>query len=218
MAARREAVWNWNTNLWFQAVYLSTPPPTGATMDDIEAAKLPEFYKMWTVIRGRCRDPKEGPDTIGRLKAKGCKVWSYNCQRFMHNQKILPYYRFYPWECRLMDLEGFAIWTIYSPQGDGWDSRDGFDDGIAWRGVDRKPIPTKRLEAVREGLEDVAYMDRLEKELARLKAKGLSFPQYEALLAARADIVKAEDQKRVDEWKLAVGRAIDSLVTAGRCK
>ena len=215
-AARREAVWNWNTNLWFQAVYLSTPPPTGATMDDIEAAKLPEFYKMWTVIRGRCRDPKEGPDTIGRLKAKGCKVWSYNCQRFMHNQKILPYYRFYPWECRLMDLEGCAIWTIYSPQGDGWDSRDGFDDGIAWRGVDRKPIPTKRLEAVREGLEDVAYMDRLEKELARLKAKGLSFPQYEALLAARADIVKAEDQKRVDEWRLAVGRAVDSLVATKR--
>ena len=131
----------------------------------------------------------------------------------MHNQKILPYYRFYPWECRMMDLEGCAIWTIYSPQGDGWDSRDGFDDGIAWRGLNRKPIPTKRLEAVREGLEDVAYMDRLEKELARA-GKG-RYPAFEKLLEERAEIVKAEDQKRVDAWRLAVGRAIDSLVANG---
>lgn len=215
LAARREAVWNWNTNLWFQATYLTTPPPRGATMDDIEAAKMPEFFKMWTVLRARCRDPKEGPDTISRLKAKGCKVWSYECQQFMHNQSILPYFRFYPWECRKQELEGCAIWTIYEPKGDGWDSRDGFDDGIAWRGIDRKPIPTKRLEALREGLEDVAYMDRLEKELARAKANGRAFPQYKALLDGRDEIVRAKDQKRVDEWRLAVGRAIDSLVAKG---
>ena len=211
-AAAREAVWNWNTNLNFLATYLSTPPPTGATMDDIEAAKLPEFYKNWAVINGRCRDPEKGPDTINRLKAKGCKVWTYNCQQFMTRLSILGYYRFYPWDAYMRDLEGFAFWTAYSPNGDdGWDSSDGLDEGFCWRGLDKKPIPTKMLEAVREGLEDVAYMDRLEKELARLKAKGKSFPQYEALLAERADIVKAEDQKRVDAWRLAVGRAIDSL-------
>jgi hypothetical protein len=181
-------------------------------MDDIEKAKLPEFYKQWTVIRGRCRDPKEGPDTIGRLKAKGCEVWSYNCQRFMHNQKILSYYRLYPWECRMMDLDGMALWTIYSPVGDGWDSRDGFDDGVAWRGLDRKPVPTKRLEAVREGLEDIAYMDRLEKELARAKSEGRVYPKrYEELLSGREAIIKAEDQKLVDEWRLEAGRAVDEL-------
>ena len=57
-ADRREAVVReFGTNLWFQAVYLSTPPPTGATMEDIEEAKLPEFFKMWTVIDGVFRDP-----------------------------------------------------------------------------------------------------------------------------------------------------------------
>ncbi|MBQ2539217.1 MAG: hypothetical protein II555_03750, partial [Bacteroidales bacterium] len=40
------------TNLWFQCVYLSTPPPTGATIEDIEEAKLPEFFKMFTAIEG----------------------------------------------------------------------------------------------------------------------------------------------------------------------
>ena len=211
-AVRREEVWNWNTNLYFQAVYLSTPPPTGATMDDIEAAKLPEFYKMWTVIHGRCRDPEKGPDTIRRLRQKGCQVWSYKCGQFMQGHATLKYYRFYPWEAYMMGLDGFAFWTVYGPRGDdGWDSRDGYDEGLCWRGLDKKPIPTKKLEAVREGLEDVAYMAILEKELARQKAKGKGFPQYEALLAERAGIMKADDQKRVDAWRLAVGRAIDSL-------
>ena len=38
----------------------SIPAPTGATMDDIEEAKLPEFYKMFVVIDGVFRDPKRG--------------------------------------------------------------------------------------------------------------------------------------------------------------
>ena len=216
-AAQREAVWKWNTSLNFLTTYISTPPPTGATMDDIEAAKLPEFFKVWAVTYGRCRDPKKGPDTIGRLRAKGCKVWTYSCAQFMVRQSILDYYRFYPWDAYMHNLDGFAFWTVFRPEGDdGWDSRDGYDEGLCWRGLDKKPIPTKMLEAVREGLEDVAYMDRLKKELARHKAAGRSFPQYEELLAAREEIVKANDQKKVDAWRLAVGRAIDLLCGNGK--
>lgn len=216
-AAQREAVWNWSTNLNFLATYLSTPPPTGATMDDIEAAKLPEFFKNWAVINGRCRDPEKGPDTIGRLKRKGCKVWTYNCQQFMTRPSILGYYRFYPWDAYMRGLEGFAFWTAYSPNGDdGWDSSDGLDEGLCWRGLDKKPIPTKMLEAVREGLEDVAYMDRLKKELARHKSAGRDFPQYETLLTACQAIVKVNSQKMVDEWRLAIGRAVDSLCGSGK--
>ena len=212
LAAEREAVRAWNTNLTFMATYLSTPPPTGATMDDIEAAKLPEFFKQWAVINGRCRDPKEGPDTIGRLRAKGCKVWTYSCQQFMVRRSILGYYRFYPWDAYMRGLDGFAFWTGYSPHGDdGWDSRDGFDEGLTWRGIDKKPTPTKMLEAVREGLEDVAYMDALEKALAAERAAGRDHPEWGKLLADREAIIKSSDQKMVDQWRLAVGRAIDSL-------
>ena len=78
-------------------------------------------------------------------------------------------------------------------------------------GNGKEMIPTKRFEAFREGLEDVAYMDRLKKELARHKAAGRSFPQYGELLAVREVVVKANGQKKVDEWRLAVGRAIDML-------
>ncbi len=56
------------------------------------------------------------------------------------------------------------------------------------------------LEAVREGLEDVAYMAMLEKTDS---AKAC------ALLEQRAALIEAKDQKQVDVWRLAAGRLID---------
>ena len=209
-ASERAAVSSWNTNLVFAATYLSTPPPTGATLEDIRANGLDDFFKLWWIIYGRCADKVEGPKMINHLRSKGRSVWSYRCAMFMHNKETLEYYRFHPWRARLLGLDGFAFWTVGGPKGDGWDSRDGYDEGITWQGLDKRTVPTRGLEAVREGLEDVAYMDRLEKELARVGCG--KFPAYEKLLADREDVLKRADQREVDAWRLAVGRAIDALV------
>ena len=236
LADRRAAVTReFGTNLWFQAVYLSTPPPTGATIEDIEEAHLPEFYKMWTVIDGVFRDPVRGPDVTRRLRAKGCKVWTYTCARYMQTQDVLNYYRFFLWRAYMRGLDGAAMWTSGRRLGDdGWDSRDGYDDGILWAGVGKQMIPTKRFEAFREGLEDVAYMDLLEKIVNGRDVRcpsegagkrrdgrcpsGASLPaaiaEAKALLDAREDVIKAHDQKKLDAWRLAVGRAIDAVVVA----
>ena len=211
-ADRRAAVTKeLGTNLWFQCVYLSTPPPTGATMEDIEEAKLPEFYKMFTVIDGVFRDPVRGPDVTRRLRAKGCKVWTYMCSRYMQTQDVLNYYRFYLWRAYMRGLDGAAMWTSGGRYGDdGWDSRDEYDDGILWAGNDKEMIPTKRFESFREGLEDVAYMDLLAKAIAT-KGKGAATLAAQSLLDAREDVMKAHDQKALDAWRLAAGRAIDAL-------
>ncbi|MBQ6470934.1 MAG: hypothetical protein IJJ33_03040, partial [Victivallales bacterium] len=209
MAEAREAVAKINPGWTFQCVYLSTPPPIGATIDDIEEGKLPEFYKMFTVIRNLLKDPKRGPEVIRRLKAKGCQVWSYECARYMQTQDILNYYRLYPWECRLMGLDGLAIWISLTPRGDdGFDSRDGYDDGALWRGLDKTPVTTKRFEAFREGLEDVAYMARLELELTRFKEKGLDSTELQQLLQQCEEILRHQSQDKVDQWRRSAGRAI----------
>ena len=218
-AKEREMVWSWNTNLWFQAVLLSTPPPTGPTLEQIEKAKLPEFYRMWTVIHGLLKDPVRGPETRRVLKSKGAQVWSYQCRRYIQRRDVLEYFRFYPWECRLMGLDGMAYYTILTPEGDdGWDARDGLDEGMCWRGIDKKPVPTKRLEAVREGLEDVAYMDLLEKIVkggsAALHSDTASIDAAKKLLAERGDIIKARNQRRVDAWRILAGRVIDMAASA----
>ena len=81
------------------------------------------------------------------------------------------------------------------------DSRDGYDDGILWAGNGKEMIPTKRFEAFREGLEDVAYMALLAKAGTK---------EAKALLDAREDVIKSHDQKAVDAWRLAAGRVLDS--------
>ena len=208
-ADRRAATRAASTNWHFQCVYLSTPPPTGATMDDIEAARLPEFYRMFTVIRGLLNDPKRGPDVYRRLKTKGCQVWSYECALYMQRHDILRYYRLYPWEAMLKKLDGIAIWCSGTREGaDGFDTFDGYDDGICWCDG-RRYVPTKRYEALREGLEDAAYMDRLAKELERVGAA--RYPQHAALLNSCADVFARARQDEVDAWREAVGSAIDAL-------
>ena len=197
---------------WFQAVYLSVPPPEGATMEDIEAAKLPEFYRMWMCIHGLFGDSVKSADMVRRLRAKGCSVWTYHCSLYMQTKNLLDYHRFYPWKGYLKGLDGVGIWISGTRGGeDGFDSEDGYDDGIAWVGTDMKFVTTKRFEAFREGLEDVAYMDRLKRELDRAAKAGRKHSECERLLAVREEIVKSLDQEKVDAWRKAVGEAIDAL-------
>ena len=210
-AKQREAVWNWNTNLHFQATLLSTPPPTGATVQEMKDARLPDFYTQWTVIDTLIENPVRGPETIRMIRDAGKQVWSYQCSRFMHKANIRRYYRLYPWRCRLRGLDGVAMWTFCGWRGDGWDSRDGFDDGVTWRGLRRSCVPTKQLAAFREGLEDVAYMALLERASADAKRAGRESPEVKRLLSAREAIVKSADQKLIDDWRMAAGRELDRL-------
>ena len=213
-ADKRAAVTKeFGTNLWFQAVYLSTPPPTGATIEDIEEAKLPEFYKMWTLIDGVFRDKGRGDEMTRRLRAKGCKVWTYKCSLYMQTRDILDYYRFYLWRSYMRGLDGVAIWCSGGRSGsDGFDTRDGYDDGITFCGNGKTRIPTKRFEAFREGLEDIAYMDALAKEIAKAKGTKRDVSKAQALLDRRAEVMQKADYGVLDEWRLEAGRTIHELI------
>lgn len=212
-AAKRDAVRRVCTNWWFQNVWLSVPPPHGATIEDIDRAGLADFYRQWTLIHDLCEDAQRGPEAIAYLRGKGCEVWSYQCRLYMQSQDLLSYYRLWLWECYRMGLDGAAMWCSGGREGDdGFDSSDGYDDGIMWVGNDRKFITTKRFEAFREGLEDVAYMDRLKREIARLEASGKTVPrQARNLLDACRGIILQPSQKQVDWWRNAVGACIDRL-------
>ena len=212
-ADARAEVTSHTTNLWFQVVYLSTPPPAGATMEDIEAAKLPEFYKMWTLIGGLAHDPERGTDAIRRLRAKGCNVWDYRCAQHMHSRNATEYFRNAPRRAYLRGLDGTAVWATGTRKGDdGFDASDGYDDGALWIGNDREYVTSRNFEAFREGLEDVAYLDRLCKELKRHVAAGRKHPEYEKLADEFAAHSKDPEPQKMDNWRLTAGRAVESLI------
>ena len=164
------------------------------------------------IIHGVFKDKERGEDITRRLRAKGCKVWSYRCSLYMQTRDILNYYRFYLWDSYMRGLDGVGIWCSGTRQGDdGFDSRDGYDDGITWYGNDKQQIPTKRLQAFREGLEDIAYMDALSKAIAKAKESNRDVSKAQALLDKRASVIEKADFADVDRWRLETGRMIDAL-------
>ena len=199
-------------NAQFMATYLSTPPPAGATLEDLDNEGLTDFFKVWTVISGRF-EGEQADETIKFFKDRKRTLWTYRCSQNMTTVPILPYYRFYPIQSYRKGLDGIAMWCSYSAKGDdGFDHRDGYDDGINWRGLDKKPVPTKRFHALREGLEDVAYLHELKRVMELAKDKKIDTTEYDKLIAQDIDqYISEEAQELVDTWRLEVGTAIHSL-------
>ncbi|MBE6357073.1 MAG: hypothetical protein E7058_08190 [Lentisphaerae bacterium] len=200
----------------FQAVYLSTPPPKGATLKDLEDNGLPQFFKNWTVISGVFSESeKRCQETLAFFKKYNCKLWLYHCATKMQKQAVLEYFRFTPWRGYKYKTDGVAMWDILEARGiDGFDHRDGYDDGAAWLGNDRKPVPTKRLEAFSEGLEDVAYMHELDKQLKRLEkvlSKEESTKLRELITTRMLHVMKLASQAHLDAWRIELGETIDRL-------
>ena len=216
MAEIRQQIIDEKPGWTLQAVYLSSPPPSGATLQDIEEAHLTDSHKNWTLISGLLsKSPEETKEIKDFFKDRGCTVWAYECATTMHTRPVLEYYRFFPWFAYRKGVDGVGIWASLSVHGmDGLDHRDGYDDGAVIMNSDRKPIPTKRFEAVSEGLEDVAYMFELKKQLERLEGKldKKEHDKYQALITTDLEnIVKAASQEMVDQWRLTMGTTIDKL-------
>jgi hypothetical protein len=214
-AELRQRIAEANPGWRFMATYLSTPPPSGASLDDLTAAGLPEYFKVWSVISGRLLNPKTGPEAIEYFKSRGCTLWAYRCNTNMQTLPVLSYYRLFPWLGYQNNLDGIAFWSSFSAKGDdGFDHRDGDDDGITWRGLDKTPVTTKRLEAVREGLEDVAYIHLLKQAIAAARGQnpGRDLTAAEQLVGERLKQVLAqESQPEVDAWRREVGETLDRL-------
>ena len=129
----------------------------------------------------------------------------------MHARSLLKYYRHAPRKAYADGLDGTAMWCSNNSKGDdSFDPSDGPDDGILWYGNDRRFVPSKNFEAFREGLEDVAYVDRLKKEIARVG--GDAAAKYGTLVDEFEAQCKTPDQAAILKWRLAVGRAIDELM------
>ncbi len=193
----------------FMATLLNIPPPSGATLKQIKQAGLLDFFKVWAISNGVT------DSTINELRQYKRTVWAYRCQRNMQTRSILDYYRFFPWVGYFKKLDGVAFWTFYSRKGtDGFDHRDGYDDGMTLIDSDNRPVPSKQLEAVREGLEDVAYMDILKKHLEKAEknkpAKGYS--KYRKLLdKVPQKIMRDKSLQLLKQWRLDVANAIENL-------
>ena len=193
----------------FMATLLSAQPPVGTRVELLEKTGLLKFFKVWAV------NYSVKLKVFNELLEKNRIVWAYRCNYNMQIRDILDYYRFFPWWGYMNKLNGIAYWTFASSRSfDGFDHRDGYDDGITLIDNDHKPVPTKQFEALREGLEDVAYMDILRKTLAKAEKSnpGKDYSKYQKLLKdIPLQIMQDKSQDALDDWRIKVGEAIEQL-------
>lgn len=160
------AIHKQDPELRFMATLTSVPPPGGPSYEELEEPT--RYVNLWIQSLTRLWPP--GTDasrkSIDFFRQRGGTVWAYTCRMQMVSWPVNDYYRMLPWRGYIAGLDGVAMWAAMSARGDGWDHGDGYDEGILYRGLNRAPVPTKRLEAIREGLEDVAYMHRLKEAIA----------------------------------------------------
>jgi outer membrane protein assembly factor BamB len=147
------------------------------------------------------RDPR-----IERIMKSGKPVWSYECVPLVKSLSPLRYNRANAWRAKYFGLDGIGFWTHSTTTQDPWmPSKEGTAEyALVYPGVG--PIPSVRWEAVRDGLEDVAAMGLLEKEMADCRARGvrpaLVTEAEKVLRTAQTDIMELSDLVFIENFYL----------------
>ena len=97
------------------------------------------------------------------LQKQGKEVWFYTCQTSMR-ESLYRYYRLHAWKAYARNLDGMVMWTyILGPGGDigsgTW--KIASKGPLVYRSYE-EPIPSIRYECLREGLDDIKYLAKLE--------------------------------------------------------
>ena len=87
-------------------------------------------------------------------------------------------HRIVPWMCRRLGASGLLFWSVNFWRVDPWkDTNDFVDDqnlsGTLYYPSAQGPVPSIRLEVLRDGIEDHDYLSLLEQLVARARATGI---------------------------------------------
>jgi outer membrane protein assembly factor BamB len=132
----------------------------------LEARGCVDIYQPW---QGHFED--EAPAWLGELKKTGKPVWMYRESNNMKELSPLGYYRRMPWLAWERGLTGFGIYCyIY---GDPWMASewDSNEFGLVYP-TESGVAPSKRWEAVREGIQDYEALWLLRRGVAAARKEG----------------------------------------------
>jgi hypothetical protein len=109
-------------------------------------------------------------------------------------------HRILPWMCRKLGASGLLFWSVNFWRVDPWkDTNDFVDDqnlaGTLYYPGAQGPVPSIRLEVLRDGIEDHDYLSLLDELVARARARGLRdgvlLDEAEALARVPPEVVRS---------------------------
>jgi len=171
-----------------------------------------------------------------KLQARGKEVWTYTSSPTPPFPAIVLDWdlincRILPWMCWKLKLDGYLNWCVDWWKGDVWKDPNNFagqnGNGFIYYPGEKDPIPSLRVKAIRDGLEDYEYFRMLGERLDEISRTGAG--DRFAGITARAEkameiddgIVKYFDDFTHDPGLLysrreEMGRILDYISRAGK--
>ncbi len=158
-------------------IFANSPGRKGSS----ELDQIAPYIDFW------CLPENRSQSHLARMrlsKSNAVKLMRYDCQGDCKSLSPLHYYRLQPWRSWQAGDVGSAYWTYFAPPRD--PMRSGWDDienmGARWDAVyasdlapvdcgDELLVPSRRLRAWRDGIEDYEYLHTLQQRLRALEDK-----------------------------------------------
>ena len=178
---------------------------TWCTLDDVR--RLAPEVDMWEPWEPRITVRPTAAEELSIYRASGKPIRPYLCSMSGNTDPYLDYHRFRGIRAFRLGADGFCTWAANSWRGNDYRGKENALDGTkgSFPGAfyvhhgDMEPIATLRLEALREGVEDLYWL-RL--AASRGVAAGLRSEQCLGELLAK------KDAAAVKAWRNALLRAI----------
>ena len=168
--------------------------PTWSTLEDVK--KLSPAIDVWIPWEPRITTRSEAAAELEYYKFTQKPFFAYNCSTSGNSSPYLDYFRFRGIRGFLAGTDGIALWAANSWRGNDWNSTENAKDYSAFlfHHGDDGPIPTIRLEAFREAVEDL-YMI--------LEAAKSQDPELQKLIDAAylKKLMDADSPLAVQAWR-----------------
>ncbi len=170
-------------------IQMYTDPVARITLDQLR--QMLPYVDIWCPNRfGFLLGP--GKDKLELMQSSGKTLWNYECAGNAKHQSPLGYYRGQAWLAWHHGLTGIGFWSYCTSSADPWYRPQATLDYLLiypGQGV----VPSKRWEAIRDGIEDYGMLTALREAVAKKRtasnARQKEKKQAEKLLGEQASAI-----------------------------
>ncbi|MBN1352299.1 PQQ-binding-like beta-propeller repeat protein [candidate division KSB1 bacterium] len=139
-------------------IQMYTDPVLGAKMAAVK--QLAPYVDIWCPNRNSFLIDKN-TEEFAFIKSTGKTIWTYECEGNAKHQSPLGYYRAQAWLAKYRGITGIGFWSYCTSRDDPWYVPEGGKDYLLIYQGDGV-VPSKRWEAIRDGIEDFSMLRQLE--------------------------------------------------------
>ncbi len=155
---------------------------------------LAPYIDSWCIKNVLWDDPQTAA-YFKNLAEQGKEVWIYSCESNM-TESLYGYYRLHAWKAYAYGLDGMGMWEYIDGPGGLYGAaswKKAATGPLVYRSFDI-PIPSIRYECLREGINDIRYLSKLETLVILAKERGIN-----NVLVQNAETLLAEEPENVIE-------------------